>query len=206
MFDGIVYARADAMSDQERRWFDNIKKAIFESDKAFTDGNKEDYCFEALCKGIDTAKTLRLSLRGDDCSTTNNKKRFTEFLDLDIPGFKSDITLFDHRQEKNVSYSFSSMIYAIRCMIHENENLNAAEQPDYHILLDWNFKAPEQALGIYKGDQITLNARSIWLRLREVLVKFTQGIEAMIAIENGRGCSMGPAPYNSIRPIKHDIS
>lgn len=206
MFDRITPARVAAMSEQERRWLNNIKKAVFDGDNAYTQGRPEDHCFEALCKAIDTAKTLRRSLRAEDWSSKHNKARFTEFLNLEIPGFRSDITLFDARGGREVSYCFSELIYAIRCMVHENENLNVAEQPDYHVLLDWSRRPSDRCSGVVENGRITLNARSIWLRLREVLVKFVQGLEGMIAYEEGRGFSMGRAPFGSIRPDGHDAA
>src|SRR5258708_5562516 len=104
MFEGFNYERVAAMSEQERRWLDNIKKALFDGDQAYTAGRPEDHCFDALCKGIDTAKTLRRSLRGEDWSSKDNKARFTEFLNIEIPGFQHDIVLFDARQGRDVSY------------------------------------------------------------------------------------------------------
>jgi hypothetical protein len=85
MFEGIDYGRVLAMTDQERRWANNIKKAIFEADSAYLQGKPEDRCFEELCKAVDTAKTLRRSLLGGKHTTQNNKKLFIEFLDLELP-------------------------------------------------------------------------------------------------------------------------
>jgi hypothetical protein len=98
-----------------------------------------------------------------------------------------------------VDYSFSSLIYAIRCMIHENENLNAAEQPDYHLLLDWSMHPEDRCGGVLENGNITLNARATCLRLREVVTKFVWGLEAMIAFHEGRSFSMS-RELGSIRP------
>ena len=90
MFDGYDEQRMLAMNDRELRWFDNIKKAFSESDSAFKSGKPHDECLAQLFKGIDTAKTLRRSLRGEDTSHNHNKTRFIEFLSLDIPLTRSD--------------------------------------------------------------------------------------------------------------------
>ena len=79
MFKGIDDNRLLNMTDVERRWLDNIKKAFHESDQALQSGRHEDRCLEELFKAIDTAKTLRRSLRGEDTSGKDNKKRFIEF-------------------------------------------------------------------------------------------------------------------------------
>ena len=124
MFEGFDYARVLAMTDRERRWFNNIKKAVYEADKAYMEGRPEDRCFEEMCKAVDTAKTLRRSLLGLEQTKAGNKKLFTEFLDSELPRPEKggmDLMLFDTRTQRSVQYSFSQLIYAIRCMIHENE-------------------------------------------------------------------------------------
>lgn len=193
MFDELNSARVLAMTEQERRWFNNIKKAIYEADKAYNDGRPEDRCFEEICKAVDTAKTLRRSLIGLEQTKEGNKRLFTEFLDLELPTPEKggmDLTLFDTRTKKPVRYSFSQLIYAIRCMIHENENLNAAEQPDFHVLLDWTMHPNGDFGGVIGNGTVTLNARFTWLRLREVVTKFIWGLDAMIAIEKGESFSL----------------
>ncbi len=63
----------------------------------------------------------------------DNKKRFLEFLNLELPSPESGgllVHLVDARSGKAVAYSFAELVYDIRCMIHENENLNAAEAPN----------------------------------------------------------------------------
>ncbi len=104
---------------------------------------------EELCKGLDAAKTLRRSLRGDDVSPTDHKRRFLEFVHLDVPcpkDGKNEIPLLDARTQKIEMYSFGKLVYAIRCMaIHENDSLDAAQQPDYHIRLDWNMRTGAMA-------------------------------------------------------------
>src|SRR5262245_31748493 len=130
MFTGITPARLLNMTEQEQRWLDNLKKAFYESDRAYLEDCPHDECFPALCKAVDTAKTLRRSLRGEDVSSKDNKKRFLEFLNCELPspevgGVRVD--LVDARTGKAISYSFAELVYDIRCMVHENENLNAAE-------------------------------------------------------------------------------
>ncbi len=205
MFEEFDYARVLAMTDQERRWSNNIKKAIYEADKAYMDGCPEDRCFEEICKAVDTAKTLRRSLLGLEQTKYGNKKLFTEFVDFELPDPDKggmDLTLFDTRTKQPVRYSFSQLIYAIRCMIHENENLNAAEQPDFHVLLDWRMHSNDYCGGVIGNGTVTLNARSTWFRLREVVTKFVWGLEAMIAIEKGESFSMS-RDLCTIRPDIH---
>ena len=68
-------------------------------------------------------------------------------------------------------------------MIHENENLNAAEQPDYHVQLDWEIN--QYTLGTIQHGTVVLNARFIAGRVREILAKFITGLDGMIAIAEG---------------------
>jgi len=202
MFSGLDYARVLAMTDQEHRWFNNIKKAIWEADKQYMEGRPEDRCFEEICKAVDTAKTLRRSLLGLGHTKDGNKKLFIEFLDFELPGPDKggmDLTLFDTRTQKPVRYSFSQLIYAIRCMIHENENLNAAEQPDFHVLLDWTMHPNDSCGGVLASGTVTLNARCNWLRLREVITKFVWGLEAMMAIQQKQSFNMS-RELGTIRP------
>jgi hypothetical protein len=103
MFDGLDRSRVAAMTNQERRWFNNIKKAIFEADKAYVEGRSEDRCFEEMCKAVDVAKTLRLSLLGETPSSRNNKQQFTDFLDFELPGPAQggmDLVLIDTRKQQ----------------------------------------------------------------------------------------------------------
>lgn len=202
LFNGFDYARVLAMTDQERRWFNNIKKAIWEADKSYMEGRPEDRSFEEMCKAVDTAKTLRRSLLGLCQTNDGNKKLFTEFLDFELPRPEKggmDLTLFDMRTQKPVKYSFSQLIYAIRCMVHENENLNAAERPDFHVLLDWTIDPDDRCGGLLGNGSVTLNARGIWLRLREVVTKFVWGLEAMMAIQQEQSFEMS-RDLGAIRP------
>jgi hypothetical protein len=205
MFDAITEDRLLKMTDQERRWLSNVKRALFDSDQALLSGKPQNRCMEDLCKGIDVAKTLRRSLRGEDISTKDNKARFLEFVYLDVPppkGGKNEIPLLDARTKQVEMYSFAELLYAVRCMaIHENDNLDAAVQSHYHIRLDWNMRAPEQWLGIIENGNVTVNARTVSHRLREVLAKFITGIDGIISATEGRGFTItGNPPLGSIRP------
>ena len=184
MFDGIDENRVAAMSDKEKRWLDNIKKAFNHSDIAMKSGTPEDRCLEEIFKAIDTSKTLRKSLRGDNLSYHQNKQKFIDFLGLEIPMARPDGSEFELRDTETGNlkkYTFGEIIYAIRCMIHENENLNLAEDVDYHILLDWSVRNP-YILGDVVDGKFVCNGYFIWNRLREVLAKFIGGIEMMNAI------------------------
>ena len=105
-----------------------------------------------------------------------------------------DIVLYDVRKAKWESYNFGGVIYAIRCMIHENENLNVAEYPDYHVLLDWSIDRHGSA-GVVSNGRLICNANFFWWRLREVLAKFLLGLEMFMAFERGDGsCSIHSRP------------
>ncbi|MBX7104243.1 MAG: hypothetical protein K1X57_09180 [Gemmataceae bacterium] len=209
MFASVTPDRLLAMSEQELRWLDNLKKAFYESDRAYTDGRAHNHCFPELCKAVDTAKTLRRSLRGEDVSSRDNKKRFVEFLNLELPSPESggfQVQLVDARSGTPVTYSFAQLVYDIRCMVHENENLNAAEAPNYHILIDWS--QPHMFyFGSIADGRLTCNGQMIWERVRQILAKFITGIDGMIAYakivagqqEGSFSITISP-PLGSVRP------
>ena len=206
MFERISEKSVLEMTAQQKRWLDNIKKAFYESDRAFQSGVPEDRCLEELFKAIDTAKTLRRSLRGEDISTKDNKKYFIEFLGLEIPCFRSSESRFELRVKRSgelKEYTFADIVYDIRCMVHENENLNAEEGIDYHILLDWSADNPLNFAEVRDG-QITLNAQFLSQRLREVLAKFITGIESKITQATQGYFSISIRPdIGSVRPEKY---
>ncbi len=189
---GIGGQRLLQMVPQERRWMDNLKKAFYESDVSYEDGSAADNAFPAICKAIDVAAMLHLSLLNpaqpwSAPSPQNNKRKFIEFLHAEIPDADANgvnLVLIDARNGKPVSYNFAGIVYAIRCMIHENENLNADEDPDYHVMLDWNI--PQNGyFGTVCDGRFTCNAKAIWWRVREVLAKFILGTEMFMALERG---------------------
>ena len=209
MLDGVDGQRLLAMVAQERRWMDNLKKAFHESDVAYTNGTAADNAFPAICKAIDVAATLRVSLQNpvhpwEPPSAQSNKRKFISFLHAEIPDADAngvDITLVDARTQRPVQYNFGGIVYAIRCMIHENENLNADENPDYHVTLAWNI--PRYGLlGTVCDGRLTCNANAIWWRVREVLAKFILGTEMFMAYERGdNSFSISCAPaLRSIHP------
>jgi hypothetical protein len=110
-------------------------------------------------------------------------------------------------------------------MIHEGENLNAAERVDYHILLDWGnapawapagagpvsgtiqdpslaWTPPRSAYaGTVTGGRPTLNGHFLWGRVREILAKFVTGIDGMISLAKGKCFSITIQPaLGSVRP------
>jgi hypothetical protein len=93
-------------------------------------------------------------LRGEDVSPKRHKERFIEFVHLGTPSpkdLKNEIPLFDSRTQKIEMYSFRKLVYAVRWIaIHENDSLDAAQPPDYHIRLDWNMRAPRNGWGSSK--------------------------------------------------------
>jgi hypothetical protein len=183
MFADVTPDRLLAMTELEHRWFENVKKACSESDRAYDEGRAYDHSLPELCKAVDTAKTLRRSLCGHDVSLRDNKKQFLEFLNCELPSPESGefhVQLVHARSGNPVSYSFAEMVYDIRCMIHENENLNAAEAPNYHILLDWS--QPRSCyFGSIADGQLTCNGHMVWQRLRQIVAKFITGIDGMVA-------------------------
>jgi len=192
VLDGIDGQRLLQMVPQELRWMDNLKKAFHESDAAYADDRAADNAFPAICKAIDVAATLRLSLLNpahpwSPPGRQNNKRKFIDFLHAEIPDADANgvnLPLIDARTQQPVQYTFGDVVYAIRCMIHENENLNADENPDYHVTLDWNF--PRHGyLGSMCDGRFTCNANAIWWRVREVMAKFILGTEMFMAFERG---------------------
>lgn len=205
MLDKIDGSRIIAMTAQEQRRLINLKKAFYESDLAFSQGHPENGAMEEICKAVDAAQMLRRSLLGEDCSPRENKRHFTAFIDLDVPNPENGgplISLVDATSGKPINYSYSQMVYAIRCaVVHENENLNAAENPDYHIQLDWTMSEHAGVGGYYGEGKVILNARAHWNRIREVLSNFITGLDFLVAIETGDagGMTIRP-PLLSIRP------
>ena len=160
MFEGIPESRFLNLTAKEERLLDNAKKAIYESDQAMLSGHPADRCLEEIFKAIDTVKTLRRSMRGEDTAPVENKKRFIEFLGLEIPAAQPDvpgIRLWDADKGKFDELTLGQVAYLARCKIHENENLNAAENPEYHILVDWDMR-DDRLLGTTSNGTIRLHA------------------------------------------------
>src|SRR5262245_40156085 len=120
MFTGIATERLLKMTDQEQRWFDNVKKAFYENDRAYIEGRLADRGLVESCMAIDTAKSLRLSLQQPpgspstkDGLTKNNRNKFVEFLNLEVPDVASggfQVQLTDSRTGKPVTYSFAELV------------------------------------------------------------------------------------------------
>lgn len=204
MFTNIEPQRVAQMTSLERRWLDNVKKAFADSDHDFETNRMADDCIETLFKGIDAAKMLRLSLLDTSGDLhRNNRIRFIEFLVLEIPSPDKTgrrITLQDSRSGQIRDWSVAEILYEIRCMIHENENLNESEPVEYHILLRW-WDHGERIIASHENNRVVINARLLWRRLREILSKFITGIEAWEARANNRGFSMTIRPeMGSIQP------
>ena len=205
MLKGITGNRLVNMTPQEMRWFDNMKKAFLKSDQAITNGTFDDDCLEQQFRAIDTAKTLRRSLLGEPVDDQDNKRRFIHFINLEIPTPDRgglDIELADSRTLKTKRYSFAELVYAIRCMIHENENLNVTEGTDYHILIDWT-KPRSGGFGHIESKRFVCNGFILANRLREILAKFVTGIDGLRAFEQGQGfmVTISP-PMGSINPTR----
>jgi hypothetical protein len=202
MFDGISHERILTMTPQELRWLHNLKKAFLESDHSFISDRKKDHCLPEILKAIDTAKTLRRSLRGEPLSNYGNKRLFIEFLELEIPSAQGgglSVSLKNPRTGKTDTYGFASLVYSIRCMVHENENLDAREVPEYHVLLDWQDRS--QAVLYFVNECLVCNGEFIWERLRQVLAKFITYIDSVFEFErSGRFRVLINPPLGSIQP------
>jgi hypothetical protein len=203
MLTDISVERLLAMTDRELRLLDNIKKAIQYNDQAERSGKPEDHCLEQLFKGIDTAQRLRRSLRGEDLSYRKNRDRFIEFLAVEIPCAargSAGFPLIETETGKSREFTLGEIAYAVRCKIHENENLNADENPDYHVVIDWS-QNNQSWLGEIENGKLRLNGWFLSHRLREILCGFVSGIQFAIDVATGKGAefSIRP-PLGSIVP------
>jgi hypothetical protein len=204
MFAEIQPIRVANMTPLERRWLDNIKKAFADSDHDFLSARMADDCIETLFKGIDAAKSLRLSLKDVKGNLSqHNRQRFIEFIQLEIPTpgrSRRTFTLKHARDGRPLKLSVAEILYDIRCMIHENENLNEVEPVDYHILLRWD-QCNHDFECDHSDGRLVLNARFLWRRLREILSKFITGLEALNAMARNRGFHVTIRPeMGSIQP------
>ncbi|MEQ1828249.1 MAG: hypothetical protein ABL921_19980 [Pirellula sp.] len=180
----IDQKRITAMHKNELRLASNFRKAIYDSDIAFQSNRRVDDAFPGICKAVDVGSRLYATLQvqagtSDVNLSGSNKHRFISFFHAEIPDSDENgisVVLMDSRTSKMEHYSMGKIAYAIRCMIHENENLNVAEKPDYHILLDWSMRG-DNLFGHLKDNRLVLNARLIWMRIREMLVKFLLVLE-----------------------------
>jgi hypothetical protein len=202
MLMGVSEERLLNLSIQENRWLNNLKKSIYESDLQVMNGTPENGSFLSLCQGIDVAKKLRLSLQEERLDDTQNRQRFIDFLSLEIPKSENKIEVFNARKGRIVPYMLSEMIYDIRCiMVHENENLNHAENPGYHIELDWQQSEHSRILGEITGERkIVLNGRLVLNRIREVLTKFLMITELPKILKERGSWQIGNHALGSIRP------
>lgn len=205
MFDGIETDRILSMTSQEKRLFNNVKKAFYASDQAAMEGKAADRCLEELFKAIDAAKNLRRLLRGESHSKAGNKAQFVGFIELEVPSPDKggmNMPLRDARTGKDVKYSFGQLVYGVRCMVvHENENLNTAEKPDYHIQLDWSKSPSNQVIGFVEDGTLVCNGSFVWSRLRQILAKFISGLDSRISFhEKGTINITIMPPLGSIRP------
>lgn len=203
MFKNIPNERIIAMTSEENRWLQNIKKAFHESDNAFLSGIPEDRCLEELLKAIDTSKTLYLSLQDKKISIYNNRKKFVDFIHEDIPKPENgglDLQLINSRTGKLERYNFGELLYEIRCMIHENENLNISEGANFHILLDWQDSNPKYQLEIDNG-RVIFNGFSLWDRIRQFLSNFITYLEGITSLnKSGKASFSLEPPLGTIRP------
>lgn len=205
MIDGVSQERFVNMTDREKRWLDNVKKAVFASDRAYLNGEKRDRCFPELCNAIDTAKTLKRSLRDEDVSHRENKARFLDFFGGVMPedgGYESG-EVVDSRTNRTLKYTLGGLVYAIRCMIHENENLDAEDQPDYHVLLNWTgpWLHHQQIASQYANETIEVNAELLLGHVRSMVAGFVTQVDSAIALaESGRISISCAPPCGAIRP------
>ena len=81
MFDDIETDRVLSMTSQEKRLFNNVKKAFYASDEAVAEGKAADRCLEELFKAIDAAKNLAQAAPHKG-TTANQGSIFNEAKDL----------------------------------------------------------------------------------------------------------------------------
>ena len=218
MLDGIPADRYLAMSEQEKRWLENTKKAVHDSDLATQHGTGPDKALEELFKGVDVAKNLRKSMLGAGASKQNQKAQYLEFIQLHfLEGTASNqevvverdgkpivtrgplfVSLYDRQNNKQVDRSFAQIVYDARCMaVHENENLNAAEEPDYHIQFDWSVGAGSRI----EDGTIYFPGMEMWRRLRMLLAKFITGVDSAISIQTSGEFSISfDPPLGGVKP------
>jgi hypothetical protein len=209
MLEGVTEDRIKHMTANEVRWLDNIKKAFLESDEEFRSGKPEDRCLEELFKAIDTATTLQRSLQGKGTSSKNNAKRFADFLYEEVPRPEANglkLELSHARNQTKKTYGFAELVYEIRCMIHENENLNVAEGANYHVLLDWKSGDSGVAVRVANGRAI-VNGRFLWGCLRQMLSKFITLVDSIHTLpETGRVGARIDVPLESVRPDRNNAT
>ncbi len=191
------------MSPQELRWLDNAKKAFNESDLAFQSEQAKDKCFESICKAVDVCKTLRRSLMDLPADANGHKNAYVEFLQLEVPSPAErglQLALKHARKSKLNEYDLGSLLYEIRCMIHENENLCESEMPDFHILIRWH-KTESKVLAWVEDERAVLNGPMLWSRVRQILCKFLSYIDSVYNLpKTGRFHCAIDIPLGGIRP------
>lgn len=205
MLQGVALERIEGMIAIELRWLDNIKKAFFASDQSVWSGHPEDRALEELFKAIDTAKTLDRSLKGETTDSKWNRKRYVEFLYQERIRPENgglELDLIHARTGKSGRYGFGELVYEIRCMTHENENLNVAENPDYHVLVDWSADHSNAAFWQWEGRAI-VSGVFLWSQLRQMLAKFITYIDSVCNLSGTRPFRVTIMPeLGSIRPSK----
>ncbi len=77
-----------------------------------------------------------------------------------------------------MTYGFGQLVHEIRSMVHENENLNKDEHPDFHIILDWKSQDERTAVWV-DGCQAVVNGLFLWGRLRKLLAKFVSRMDSI---------------------------
>ena len=208
LFYGIEAQRILRMTDSEMRLFVNIKKAFYESDVPMRDGTPEDRCLAELFTAIDTAKTLRRSLLDGGVDYEDQKKRFIEFLGLTVPYFargRENTGLVDRRTGR-AYLTLGEVVYDIRCkMVHEGENLNLAEDVDYHIHLDWR-RRDSFVFGEECDGRCIINGFILWKLLREGLSVFITGIENLKSVDQDSFFIGRQPELGSIRPTQRKRS
>ena len=205
MLEGIEPERMLKMTPQEERWLENVKKGFHESDLAVKDGKASDKCMEELFKALDAAKNLRRSMLDGAAQKANQRKQYIEFIELSVPSPEKggmSMPLTDARTGESKSYSFAELVYDARCMlVLENENLNAEENPDYHIQFDWNSTPQSHFLGHVTDGRLVANGFLIWNRVRQLLATFITGIDGMISFQKNGSFSFTCEPeLGSVKP------
>lgn len=180
MFSGISQEAVAGMSNEQVRWLNNIKRAVYQCDKGSQSNEVEDECLASLCRGVETAQKLRRSLQGVPVPELkrNSKKHFIDFIELEFP--TKVVRVYGQKAQEGVAPHppYSEMIYDVRCKaVHENENLNASENPCSEIQVDWHL--PDTHGGQTINNVHYVNGRMLVMRLRGILAKFVMGIDSI---------------------------
>jgi hypothetical protein len=186
------------MTGQQLRSLNNIKRAVSQCDSAILADSARDESLASLCRGIEAAQKLRRSLLGESDSSIkkNSKKHFIDFIELTFPTKVVAVYGNPPHPTALLHPRYSEIVYEIRCKaVHENENLDAAQNPGCKIQVSWDL--PEDYGGQTIGETHYVNGKMLVWRLRGMLATFVMSLDS---IRSGIiNINLYP-PIGSIRP------